>query len=383
MPKAVGERGAQPTGHLSGVTPDGARFWDEGIFRSELERFFFRSWLCIGHERELANTGDFFTRRIGREHLLFVRDREGEVRGFYNVCRHRGTLLILEPSGSGLQSITCPYHSWNYGLDGKLRGAPHMQDVSGFQREQFGLYPVRVASWGGFLFANLEADGPSLARELGPFFERFDRFPLAELRLGRRQVYDVDANWKLLVENYSECYHCAPVHPQLNRLTPYLSGENDAYFHEGEPQGKFSGGYMTFAGDFTSMTTTGYTKRPPLPGMTAEDRKRVYYYTLFPNFFFSLHPDYLMVHRTWPVSPSHSTVECEFYFDPTTMAREDFDPSDAFDIWDATNKQDWGVCELAQKGTGSRRWHGGRYSAQESLVYDFDTFVQEQLGRSR
>jgi len=116
--------------------------------------------------------------------------------------------------------------------------------------------------------------------------------------------------------------------------------------------------------------------------MTEEDRKRIYYYVLWPNVFFSLHPDYLMVHKAWPLSPSRSLVENEFYFDPKVMAQPDFDPSDAVDIWDIINKQDWHVCELAQKGTRSRAWHGGRYSEQEILVWDFDAYYQEQMGRN-
>ncbi len=364
-------------------TPNGQIYWDPAVLATELDRFFYRNWLCVGRAEQIAGKGDYFTRQVGRENLLFVREPGGAVRGFYNLCRHRGTRVVLEAEGKGAHSFICPYHAWSYDLNGQLIGALHMKGQDEFDRKDYGLRPVRVETWGGFLWANLEPTGPDLKASLGPFFARFDRFPLADLRLGGRKVYEVEANWKVLVENFSECYHCAPVHPSLNRLTPYLSGDNDASF--GSKDGRrslFSGGYMQFAKDFQSMTKTGYTRRPLLPGITAEDARRVYYYVVFPNMFFSLHPDYLMIHRSWPVTPSHSRVENEFYFAPEAIAAPDFDPSDAIDLWDEINRQDWAVCQLAQEGMGSRAWNGGRYSDQEELVRDFDEFVVSELRRA-
>ncbi len=364
-------------------TPDGRLYWDPAVLATELDRFFYRNWLCVGRAEQIPGTGDFFTRRVGRENLLFVRAPGGAVRGFYNLCRHRGTRVVAAAEGKGAHSFICPYHAWSYDLNGRLIGALHMKGQAGFDRKEYGLHPVRVETWGGFLWANLEPEGPDLGHSLGTFFSRFDRFPLADLRLGGRREYEVEANWKVLVENFSECYHCAPVHPSLNRLTPYLSGENDASFRSADGRRSlFSGGYMQFAKDFRSMTKTGYTRRPLLPGTTAEGARRVYYYVVFPNLFFSLHPDYLMIHRSWPVSPSHSRVENEFYFPPEAMAASDFDPSDAIELWDEINRQDWAVCELAQEGMGSRAWQGGRYSDREELVRDFDELVVDGLRRA-
>ncbi|HTW76877.1 MAG TPA: aromatic ring-hydroxylating dioxygenase subunit alpha [Thermoplasmata archaeon] len=362
-------------------TPNGRIYWDPNVLATELDRFFYRHWLCVGREEQIPGTGDFFTRTVGRESVLLVRDPDGGIRGFYNLCRHRGTRVVLEAEGKGAHSFICPYHAWSYGLDGNLIGALHMKGQVDFDRKDYGLHPVRVDTWGGFVWVNLEPTGPGLRESLGPFFARFDRFPLADLRLGGHQEYEVEANWKILVENFSECYHCAPVHPSLNRLTPYLSGDNDASFLDPKTRSLFSGGYMQFAQDFESMTRTGYTRRPRIPGMTAEDRKRVYYYVVFPNLFFSLHPDYLMVHRSWPTSPSHSRIENEFYFTPEAIAAPDFDPRDATDLWNEINLQDWKVCALAQEGMGSRAWNGGRYSDQEELVHDFDVFVTQELAR--
>jgi Rieske 2Fe-2S family protein len=370
----------EPSPHLSATTPAGRIYHDPAVLDSELEALFYRRWLCVGRADQIPHGGDFFTRQIGSEHLLFVRNPSGTVHGFYNLCRHRGTRVAPEGGGKGAHSFVCPYHAWSYDLDGRLIGAPHMRSVENFERSEYGLHRIRVDTWGGFLFANLTSDAPALKDELGRFFGRFDRFPFAELRLGHRQVYEVEANWKLLVENFSECYHCAPVHPNLNRLTPYLSGGNDAYFREG---GLFAGGFMEFTKDYTSMTRSGYTHRPLLPGTSEIDAQRVYYYIVFPNLFFSVHPDYLMIHSAWPTSPSHSRVENEFYFAPEAMADPKFDPTDATDLWDEINRQDWKVCELAQEGTKMRPWNGGRYSEVETMVCDFDQFLAGELERSR
>jgi len=369
--------------HLVAGTPPGAVYHDEGIFRREMSELFARSWLNVGHLSEVPKPGDFFTRAVGDESVLFIRGMDRVVRGFANVCRHRGTRLVTEERGEKLGSIVCPYHAWSYSTEGKLVGAPHTDELLDFDKGHFGLYPVSTETWGGFLWANLNERAPSLRRELGAFLARFDRFGLEGLRLGGRKVYDVNANWKIIAENYSECYHCAPIHPGLNRVTHYLTGENDAWMARGKARSLVSGGYMTFSGDYNSMTVTGYTNRPPLKGMTSEDRKRIYYYVVFPNLFFSLHPDYLMIHRDWPQSPTRTRIECEWYFDPDAMGREDFDPSDAVDMWDEINRQDWEICERTQLGVRSRSWKGGRFSSQEPLVHDLDKYYMERLFRRR
>lgn len=368
--------------HLASPTPAGSFYTDEATFRAELERFYYRGWLNVGREEQIPKAGDFLTRQVGEESVILIRGTDGIARAFYNVCRHRGTRLIEGPEGHKLRSIVCPYHGWTYSAEGALVGAPHTERLVDFQKEDHGLHPIQLDTWGGFLWINLDPEARRIRRELGRFFAKFDRFPLTELRLVSRKTYEARANWKILIENYQECYHCAPVHPDLNRITPYFSGEVRDYFVDGGKLTPFSGGYMEFAKDYESMTWTGYTKRPPLKGMTEEDRHRIYYYTVFPNLFFSLHPDFLMIHRTWPHAPDRSTIECEFYFEPETVARRDFDPSDTVELWDLVNRQDWAVCERTQMGVRSRAWKGGRYSEQEPQVYDFDEYVRQRLEES-
>lgn len=366
--------------HLRAATPPGSLYWSEDIFREELDRFFSRSWLNVGRAEQVPEPGDFLTLEVGEEGVIVIRGTDGRLRAFFNVCRHRGTRLVSQASGRKMRSIVCPYHAWAYSAEGALVGAPHTENLEDFRMDDFGLHPVALETWGGFVWINLGPEPPSLREDIGGFLSRFDRFPLDGLRTASRKDYEIRANWKILVENYSECYHCAPIHPELNRVTPYLSGEVRDYFIDGENRQKFSGGTMEFTADYQSMTWTGYTKRPPLRGMSGKDLRSIYYYAVFPNLFFSLHPDFLMIHRCYPLAPDRTRIECEFLFDPGTMARPDFDPSDAVEMWDLINRQDWNVCELTQKGMRSQAWKRGRYSDQEPQVHDFDAYVMERLG---
>ena len=233
--------------------------------------------------------------------------------------------------------------------------------------------PVRLASWQGFVFVDLSGEAPPLRGWLEDLPPLFDRFDLGGLRRARRIEYDVAANWKAIVENYEECYHCPGVHPQLNRITPYNLGERVT------GRGPWLGSWMEVVGEYETLSLDGASHgRPPIAGMGAEDAKRVSYFVVWPNLLISLHPDYLMSHWVWPVEPGRTRVVCEWFFDPQTMARPDFDPEDAVGFWDLTNRQDWHVCELQQAGTRSRAYTPGRYSGIEGSVHGFDLMVADR-----
>lgn len=352
-------------------------YHDPRVYEKEIDRFFTRMWLFAGREEEIPKPGDYIVRNIGAESVVIVRGQDHKVRAFHNFCRHRGTRLLSDPRGSTGGAIQCDYHAWTYGLDGSLLGAPHMDLTEGFDRADYPLLPVRLERWQGFLAINLSLDAPTLREALGNFLDKWKGFHLDELRRGGSLVYDLPINWKILEENYSECYHCAPIHPELNRITRYDSGKNYDYLTHGK---LYSGGYMEFNGDYTSMTLSGYSKRPPIRGFPKDELRRLYYFLVFPNMFFSLDPDYLMVHLIWPDGPERSIVECDFYFDPPAMGDPSFDPSDAVQMWDTINRQDWHVCEKTHRGTASRFNVPGRFSNQENLVHDFDKFIVEGLG---
>ena len=339
-------------------------FVSPDIFAKEQESIFSRQWILVGHQSQIAKAGDYFVQEVAGESLIIVRDKAGDVRGFYNVCRHRGTRLCEEQIGH-LSAIQCPYHAWTYGLDGRLIGAPHMDEVQGFNKAEHSLHAVDLALWEGFIFVNL-ADAPTPLEEwFAPLAAKFAHWNLPNLTSAKRVAYDVQANWKLIFENYSECYHCPGVHPALSKLTPYDSAENDLC------EGPFLGGFMPITKGH-SLTMTGNACALPVGDIKSEDHDRVFYYSIFPNMLLSMHPDYVMVHQLWPQSPERTLILCDWFFNPEAFNRTDFRPNDAIEFWDMTNKQDWHVCELSQQGIASRAYQPGPYSPRESIPAAWD-----------
>src|SRR5688572_8812114 len=343
------------------------QYFDSGeIWQLEQSRIFNNSWLLAGHVSALPEKGSYFLHENGNDSVIVLRDGAGRLRAHHNFCRHRGTRLCSERRGNLGHALRCSYHAWTYDLDGTLRGAPNMQDVTGFDKASWGLKPVALAEWRGFLFVNLAAAPPPFEAALPAFIGKFEHWPLPELRPVHQTVYDIEANWKLLFHNYSECYHCPTVHPHLNRLTPYRNSENDL------DEGAVLGGPMLMSNVEGSMTTHGGRCAPPFAALSAEERGRVYYYTLFPSAFLSLHPDYVLVHRVQPLAADRTRVVCEWYFHPDAIAAPGFDSQPAIDFWDLTNRQDWALCENAFRGVRSSAWEPGPYSELESQLAAFD-----------
>jgi len=354
-------------------TLPGRYYADPEILNKEIEHVFQAMWICAGREDEIPNPGDYVVRDIGTENILIIRDERGKVHAFYNVCRHRGSRLCHEPCGTVQGSIQCQYHAWTYGLDGRLSGAPHMNEVKTFDKNEWPLKDVGCEVWDGHIFINLAEERAPLLKQLGDLPERFGRFRMGDLRRGGRVNYDVAANWKLIVENYSECYHCPLIHPDLNRVTHYLSGRNDTIADF------YNGGYQIIGEEYCTLTVEGRQTRSYFKGIDKEDHNRVYYYTIYPNFLLSLHPDYMMTHTLWPKGPGQTQVICEWHFEPEQMAKAEFDASDAIGFWDMTNRQDWRACEITQLGVTSKAYTPGPFSHQEDLLYVFDRFVVERL----
>lgn len=348
---------------------------DEVIFREEMERIYWSSWISAGRAEWIFSPGDYVLLDVAGESIILTRDAEGAIRSFYNVCRHRGTRMCIAREGQFPSRIQCPYHGWTYGLDGRLNGAPHM-DVPGFRREVYSLHSVRTAVWDGHVFIHMGEPAEPLAQILGGLPEKFQAWHMEELRLHRRIVYDVKANWKLIVLNYNECLHCPLLHPALNQLTDYLGADNEP------PSSTYIGGSMGFRGSAETMSSDGVRRRDYLPGLNDAERRLVAYYAIYPNLLLSLHPDYMMVHRLWPVGVSQTRIECEWYFHPDELAKPDFIADDAIEFWDMTNRQDWEISELSQAGIQSRAYTPGPYSARESLLHAFDQYVLERLNRN-
>jgi glycine betaine catabolism A len=339
-------------------------FVSPGVFAKEQDRIFSKQWVLVGHQSQLAKAGDYFVAVAAGESLIVVRDQKSVIRGFYNVCRHRGTRLKEDTCGHG-SAIRCPYHAWTYGLDGRLIGAPHMDQVPDFDKGDYSLHAVNLGLWEGLIFVNL-ADSPTPLEEwFAPLDGKFSHWNISILRPAKRIEYDVNANWKLMFENYSECYHCPGVHPMLSKVSPYDSAENDL------TEGPFLGGFMKI-NKGAGLTMSG--KACALPVGKIENLQEVFYYSIFPNMLLSLHPEYVMVHQLWPQSPERTLILCDWFFHPEAFERKDFKPEDAIEFWDMTNKQDWHVCELSQQGIASRAYEPGPYSPRESIPATWDGY---------
>ena len=367
-------------GYLGATLLPARAYHDPAIFDWERANILRRDWVMVAREEDVAQPGSYILVEHEGDPLIVVRGRDRVVRAFHNVCRHRGTAVAEEPCGTAVR-FQCPYHAWIYDLDGRLIRAKHTEDLEDFSFDSFGLAPVSVATWQGFVFVHLDPAAPPLQQQLGDFVEHWARFDFGTLRSARRIEYDVQANWKFIAENYSECYHCPGVHPQLNKLTPYdLGGDFDT-------DGAWQGGWMELAGGAETMALDGghgsRDGRPPMRGITARDERCVYYYLLWPTTFLSIHPDYLLVHRLVPLAPDRTTVICDWLFEAETIAAPGFDPADAIAFWDLTNGQDWHVCELQQRGTRSSSWIAGRYSNQEASVHAFDRMVADRYAGER
>ncbi len=342
-------------------------------FEVEKERIFRKYWLCAGHHSRIPNPGDYFLLNLFNESLIVLRDKQGQVHAFYNVCRHRGTRICEEAEGRFSGSMQCSYHAWTYGLDGQLIGAPFMKDVAEFRWEDYPLRAAPVRVWEGFIFIHIGPGEPQPFEEMyASLINRFKPWNMPALKSHRRVSYDVKANWKYIFQNFNECYHCPTIHPLLNKFTDYTSGTNDLI------EGPFLGGYMDVLNE--SMTVSGRACALPL-GELGADAKRAYYYSVLPNLLLNIHPDYVMFHLVMPHAPGHCTVISEWLFSPDAFGRPDFRPEEAAQFWDETNLQDWHVCELGQLGGSSQAYAPGWYSPRESLLAAFDRHYIELMKR--
>ncbi|HWE63159.1 MAG TPA: aromatic ring-hydroxylating dioxygenase subunit alpha [Chloroflexota bacterium] len=353
-------------------TLPGRYYHDPAIYTLEQERIFSSMWVCIGRAATLPNSGDYLLADAGGESVLVLRDRTDRMVAYLNVCRHRGARLCTCTRGQLHATVQCRYHAWTYSLDGRLVGAPNMCEDPSFDRERHGLVPVAIALWEGLIWVHLAADPPALADQLGLLATRFAHYQIGTLRVGATIDYDVRANWKLIVENFSECYHCALIHPELSALVPS--------FKAGIVTGH-EGGAAAFGPHVESLTLSGKTDRPLLPGLLPEDRHSYYGDVLLPNVFLNLQPDYVVIHRLQPCGPDRTRIVCEWLFAAEVAGQPDFTLADAVEFWDRVNRQDWAVCELAQQGVSSRAFReGGIYAPPERHIRRFNEWVLQQLG---
>ena len=360
-------------------TLPGPYYTDAQIFEQEQEKVFESMWFCAVRSSELAKPGDFKTVQIGRESVLINRARDGGLRAFLNVCRHRGARLCTEESGSVKRSFQCPYHAWTYGLDGKLIAAPNLASMPDIDRTEYGLNAVHLREWLGYAWVSLAADPPSFSDDvMGAVTERLGNleaighYQLDELEIGRRITYDVRANWKLIIENFMECYHCATIHPELTEVLPE--------FADGYAAQYFVGHGAEFGSEITGFTIDGSDGFEKLDGVAEEQDRRYYAITIRPQVFVNLVPDHVIFHRMYPLAPDRTIVECDWLYSKDVVA-SGRDVSRSVELFHRVNEQDFEACERCQPGMNSRAYaEGGVLMPSEHHIGEFHTWLRGRLG---
>ena len=357
--------------HQLEETLPGETYLDDAHFVMECARIFHAEWFCAGRIQGLEDKGDYRLVNIAGESILIVRG--DELHAFHNVCRHRGAELVPSPdgaeqAGSFQAGIRCPYHSWNYKLNGELHSTPHLK----VDKECLGLHKVGLDTWGGFVFVRIRSGEQDLASVVGEAAERIKRYPLADLHIAHRIDYEIAANWKVILENYNECYHCAGVHPELCKIVPAFrkNGGIDLDWDKGIPQ---KDGTNTF-------TITGTSNRAPFPKLSDDEKERHKGELIYPNMLISLSMDHAAAFYLYPRSVACTHITCEFLFHPDEMSKVDFDPMDAVEFWDLVNRQDWEICESVQRGMSSQIFNSGFYGPMEDWSLDIRKYVRARLG---
>jgi glycine betaine catabolism A len=328
----------------------------------------FGGWLALGRAEELKRPRQMKAYAAGASGVLVVRGDDGVLRGFENACRHRGHELLACDATADNRAIVCPYHAWAYRLDGSLIGAPGYRGVKNFDPTEYTLRPVELREWHGWVFANRDADMP-FEKHIEGLDAILDRYDAEELVTVETHEYDVAANWKVIVENYQECYHCPSIHPELCRVSPPESGDNLP------PQGEWIGGGMDLREGVATMSLDGHSDGTVMTRLDEVEQRTVMYIAVLPNMLVSLHPDYVMTHLLVPVAVDKTRIRCSWAFPTAAVDQDGFSPAYAVDFWDITNRQDWAACESVQRGMMTPGYVPGPLAPEEDGVYDFVRFV--------
>ena len=340
-----------------------AAYTSTDVLAWERRHLYAGGWSCLGRVGDLFPEGGSLTQRavrVGDVSCLVVQDRRA-MRMFANTCRHRGHELLPEDGTSTRRNVTCPYHAWTYDLSGRLKGAPGFGEVASFDPADHGLVELPLEVWNGWVFGHaVSAAGspgvPSFERHLGDLDGLLAPYGIGELAVADRHTYEVAANWKVIAENYHECYHCPMIHPELCQITPPDSGDNY------DRPGAWIGGSMHLREGMATMSLDGNLAAAPLPGA---EPATVEYLHLLPNLLISAHPDYVMTHRMVPLAPGRTWVECSWLTLPEAAASG---AAGAVQFWDITNRQDWAACESVQRGLESPHFRPGPFAPREDAV---------------
>lgn len=374
-------------------------YTDEVVFQADLRQIFYRSWLFVGHSCEVAQPGDYLTVTVGDESLVVVRDRD-RLHAHFNVCRHRGSRIALASCGQA-KALVCPYHQWSYQLDGQLRGARLMGRE--FDRAEHGLISAQVRELAGLIFVCLAAQPPDFEAAVDAISPQLTPHRLDQAKIIARHTYTVSANWKTLIENNRECYHCAGAHPEffLSNYDFGLPGDTRATrryqkslaesYQRWQAMGLAprevsfpDGGWFRVARlplkpPFLTESLTGQLTAPLMGDFTQPEVGSLRIIGL-PNFWGHANADYAMTTRVIPLAVNQTQIDVAFLIHPDAVEGRDYSPADVAAVWQATSEQDWQLCENNYAGIRSSAYRPGPLSPlTESSVTRFLTWYLHQL----
>jgi choline monooxygenase len=315
------------------------------IAELEQQTVFSRTWQVMGRADQVEKPGQFVTATVAGEPLVAVRGNDGLLRAFYNVCRHHAAAVVTEPCGQA-SILHCPYHGWNYGLDGALKGMPEFDGVKNFERKDNGLIPVKVDTWEKFVFVNLDAEAAPLADFLGGLVKRVAPLGLTKLHYFTSHSYEIHCNWKVFVDNYLDGgYHVPHLHKGLNSVLDYKQ-----YTIENEDRYCLQSSPMVSS---DADAATGTTRKGD----------RAWYFWLYPNFMLNCYEGYLDTNLVIPVDVDHCRVIFDFYFGDVSEASRAYNEQSVA-VGNRVQDEDLGICEAVQRGLKSRAYGAGRLSAR-------------------
>jgi Rieske 2Fe-2S family protein len=365
-------------------------YYDPLHYERELHALWYTNWLYVCRSDALNGPRSFRIFAIGDQEILLLRDETNQLRAFHNTCRHRGSRLCNEVAGKLREnSIQCPYHRWLYSLEGELLGFPAIGRVEDFDKRHYGLYRVAVAEWGGFVFVNLKGkEAPPLDTALRARAGRLDNWPLAELVVGHSHHMTLACNWKIFWENFSECYHCPGIHPELSQLVPIYGRsimgpyeDPDWMRHRDDEDPRFRGGLRQGA---ATWSMDGQVHGATFPGLTAGERKAGQtYVTAWPTMFVVGHVDYVRMVSLRPLAPEVTELSVEWLFPRETLEQTDFDMANTVEFGRLVLEQDGAACELNQKGLRAIAHKLGVLLPQEFAVFAFHEWVRAGLAQAK
>ncbi|MCP2243243.1 aromatic ring-hydroxylating oxygenase subunit alpha [Lentzea aerocolonigenes] len=359
-------------------TLEGRYYTDPAIFAQEQANIFEKMWFCAVRSGDLASPGDFRTVQVGNESVLVARDRHGALNAFLNVCRHRGARICLDEAGSVKRAFQCPYHAWTYALDGKLIAAPNLTSMPDVDRVEYGLTKVHLREWLGYAWVCLADEPPSfeddvlhaVTERLGSL-EAIAGYEIDELSVGKRIVYDVKANWKLIIENFMECYHCATIHPELTEVLPEFADGYAAQYYVGHG--------AEFGDEIKGFTVDGSEGFEKLAALEEERDRKYYAITVKPQVFINLVPDHVILHRMYPLAADRTIVECDWLY-AKEVVDTGRDVSRSVELFHRVNEQDFEACERCQPAMSSRAYaHGGVLVPSEHHIGGFHEWLVQKL----